>query len=176
MNNAKLLTDIIIAATALATPFLHAKPAVEATGLSGFLAPRRAIARHVSKAKVLLKRKLTYTVTATAYQAVANQTDSEPFITADNSRIKPHYGSKKRWMALSRDLLRTWGGPFDYGDKVRVSGISPKLDGVYTVHDTMNRRHRHCMDVLTHVSEKFDIYQPGVKIQLVEHKQIVVKM
>jgi 3D (Asp-Asp-Asp) domain-containing protein len=176
MNNAKLLTDILIAAAALATPFLHAKPTAEAAGLSGFLAPRRAVARHVSKAKVRIKHKLTYTVTATAYQAVANQTDSEPFITADNSHIKPHYGSKKRWMALSRDLLKPWGGPFNYGDKVRVSGISPKLDGVYTVHDTMNCRHRHCMDVLTHVSEKFDIFQPGVKIQLVERKREIAKL
>ncbi|WP_460609308.1 hypothetical protein [Hymenobacter terrigena] len=108
---------------------------------------------------------LTYTVTATAYQAVPGQTDNEPFITADNSHIKPHYGSKKRWMALSRDLLKPWGGPFNFGDKVRVRGISPKLDGVYTVHDTMNRRHHHCMDVLTHPSEKYDIFQKGVKIQ-----------
>lgn len=176
MNNAKLLADILIATTALAAPFLHAKPAAEAVGLAGFLAPRRAIMRHTSTAKARKKYKLTYTVTATVYQAVANQTDSEPFITADNSQIKPHYGSKKRWMALSRDLLKTWGGPFDYGDKVRVSGISPKLDGVYTVHDTMNRRHHHCMDVLTHVSEKFDIFQPGVKIQLVESKQLLAKL
>ena len=110
----------------------------------------------------------TYTVTATAYQATAGQTDNEPFVTADNSRIKPTYGSKKRWMALSRDLLKPWGGQFAYGDKVQVRGISPALDGIYTVHDTMNRRHRHCMDVLTHVSEKFDVYQKGVRIQKVE--------
>ena len=115
-------------------------------------------------------RSLTYTVTATAYQAVASQTDDEPFITADNSRIKPHYGSKKRWMALSRDLLKPWGGKFDFGDKVRVRGISPELDGVYTIHDTMNRRHRHCMDILTHKSEKFDIFQKDVKIQKVEER------
>ncbi len=120
-----------------------------------------------AKAKALVKRGHTYTVTATAYQAVPGQTDSEPFITADNSRIKPSFGSKKRWMALSNDLLKRWGGHFDYGDKVRVQGISPELDGVYTVHDTMNRRHRHCMDILTHVSEKFDIFQKGVKIQKV---------
>jgi 3D (Asp-Asp-Asp) domain-containing protein len=176
MNNAKLLIDFLVAATALAAPFLHAKPTAKATGLSGFLAPRRAMVRHVSKTKSLVRHRLTYTVTATAYQAVANQTDNEPFITADNSQIKPHYGSKKRWMALSRDLLRPWGGPFSYGDKVRVSGISPKLDGVYTVHDTMNRRHRHCMDVLTHVSEKFDIHELGVKIQLVERKKEVAKL
>ena len=118
----------------------------------------------------LVARSLTYTVTATAYQAVANQTDDEPFVTADNSRIKPHYGSKKRWMALSRDLLKPWGGQFEYGDKVRVRGISSELDGVYTVHDTMNRRHRHCMDILTHRSEKVDIFQKGVKIQKVEER------
>ena len=71
-------------------------------------------------------------------------------------------------MALSRDLLKQWGGAFDFGDKVRVRGLSPELDGIYTVHDTMNRRHRHCMDILTHVSERFDIFQKGVKIQKVE--------
>ena len=139
--------------------------------MSAFLAPRtltRVHTRRTRRAPALVARSATYTVTATAYQAVAGQTDSEPFITADNSLIKPSFGSKKRWMALSRDLLKPWGGRFAYGDKVRVRGISPALDGVYTVHDTMNRRHRHCMDVLTHVSEKFDIFQKGVKIQIVE--------
>ena len=110
---------------------------------------------------------LTYTVTATVYNAVPGQTDDEPFVTADNSRIKRHYGTKQRWMALSQDLLKHWGGKFKYGDKVRVKGMSPKLDGVYTVHDTMNSRHRHCMDILAHPSEKLDIYQKGVKIQKV---------
>ncbi|MGI4739233.1 MAG: hypothetical protein ACRYG7_29050 [Janthinobacterium lividum] len=109
----------------------------------------------------------TYTVTATVYQAVAGQTDDEPFVTADNSRIKPHYTSKMRWIALSNDLLARWGGKFQYGDKVRVKGISPQLDGVYTVHDTMNKRHRHCIDILTHPREKIDIFTPDVKIKLV---------
>ncbi|WP_210521063.1 RlpA-like double-psi beta-barrel domain-containing protein [Hymenobacter terricola] len=165
MNNAKLLADLLIAATALTTPFFHATPTANALGMEGFLAHRRTITRHVSKTKALVARNLTYTVTATCYQAIPGQTDSEPFVTADNSRIKPHYGSKKRWMALSRDLLKPWGGPFKFGEKVHVRGLSPKLDGVYTVHDTMNRRHHHCMDVLTHRNEKFDIFQKGVKIQ-----------
>ena len=112
----------------------------------------------------------TYTVTATIYEPEPGQTDSEPFITADNSFITPKHSSKNRWMALSRDLLKPWGGKFSFGDSVRVAGISPKLDGVYIIHDTMNRRHHHCMDVLTHVSEKFDIFQKGVKIQKVEER------
>ena len=173
MNNARLLIDIVVAAAALAAPLFHAAPAARATtNMARFFAPisaNRLKSRRLSRIRPqLVVRSPTYTVTATAYQAVPGQTDNEPFVTADNSCIKPHYGSKKRWMALSRDLLKPWGGRFKFGDKVRVRGISPELDGVYTIHDTMNRRHRHCMDILTHISEKFDIFQKGVKIQKVE--------
>ena len=174
MNNARLLIDIVVAAAALAAPLFHTAPAARAnTNMTRFFAPtaaNRLKIRRLSRSSQLVVRSPTYTVTATAYQAVPGQTDTEPFVTADNSRIKPHYGSKKRWMALSRDLLKPWGGQFKFGDKVRVRGISPALDGVYTIHDTMNRRHRHCMDVLTHISEKFDIFQKGVKIQKVEER------
>ncbi|MBD2767554.1 hypothetical protein IC235_06580 [Hymenobacter sp. BT664] len=106
-------------------------------------------------------------MTATVYEAVPGQTDQEPFVTADNSRIKPHYGTRKRWVALSRDLLRPWGGHFDFGDTVRVIGISERLDGVYTIHDTMARRHRRYLDVLAHPSENLDIFARGVKIRKV---------
>lgn len=108
----------------------------------------------------------TYTVTATAYEAVAGQTDTDPFVTADNSRIPKGYGSHTHWLALSRDLLRPWGGPFEFGDTVRVRGISPGFDGVYTVHDTMNRRHRRCLDVLVHPHEHVDLFKAGAKLQL----------
>ncbi len=171
MTNARLLLDVLLAAATLATPLFYAAPTATAAGLVAFIAPdaanRRVAMPRGKKAKSPVVRSRVYTVTATAYEAVPGQTDDEPFVTADNSRIKPHYGSKKRWLALSRDLLKPWGGRFQYGDKVRVRGISPKLDGVYTVHDTMNRRHRHCLDVLVHPSEHFDIFCKGVKIQQV---------
>ena len=176
MNNAQLLLDILLAAAVLTTPSFRSAPGNDAAGLIAFIAPvaDRSIARRpatlrvaMDKTKALEKRSLTYTVTASVYNAVPSQTDDEPFVTADNSRIKPHYGSKQHWMALSQDLLHHWGGKFKYGDKVRVRGISPKLDGVYTVHDTMNQRHHHCMDILTHPSEKYDIFQKDVKIQKV---------
>ncbi|WP_400193174.1 hypothetical protein [Hymenobacter sp. B81] len=94
-------------------------------------------------------RKLpTYRVTATVYMAETHQTDAEPLITADNSRIPPNASSKTRWIALSRDLLERWGGPFAYGDSVRVHGISPQLDGNYIIHDTMNRRFKRGIDLL----------------------------
>lgn len=112
-----------------------------------------------------------YTVTATAYQAVEAQTDDEPFVTADNSFIKPGYSSKLRWLAVSQDLLTHRGGRIKFGDRVHVRGVSAQLDGVYTVHDTMNRRHRHCIDILSHPREKLDISAKGVKLQLVAERK-----
>lgn len=117
------------------------------------------------------RNSAVYIVTATAYEAVANQTDSKPFITADNSRIPRGYGSHTRWLALSRDLLQPWGGPFEFGDKVRVRGVSRRFDGVYTVHDTMNRRYRHRLDLLVHPRERISINQPGVKLQRLSRPQ-----
>ncbi|MFD1874720.1 hypothetical protein [Hymenobacter bucti] len=131
----------------------------------GTAAARTSAARRAAAASAV------YTVQATAYEAVVSQTDSKPFVTADNSRIPRGYGSHTRWLALSRDLLRPWGGPFEFGDKVRVRGISPALDGVYTVHDTMNRRYRHRLDVLVHPREHVSISQAGVKIQRVSAPQ-----
>ena len=125
------------------------------------------VAAHTAATRKISKSSAVYTVTATAYEAVAGQTDSKPFITADNSRIPRGYGSHTRWLALSRDLLRPWGGPFDFGDKVRVEGISPALDGVYTVHDTMNRRYRHRLDVLAHPREHLNLSRAGVRLRRV---------
>lgn len=171
MYNARVFLDFLLAAAALTTPlFHHVAPDSRASGMSAFMNSSGTSRRLVMAARKVVAKKatttsgLTYTVTATVYNAVPGQTDDEPFVTADNSRIKRHYGTKQRWMALSQDLLKHWGGMFNYGDKVRVKGISPELDGVYTVHDTMNSRHHHCMDVLAHPSEKLDIFQKGVKI------------
>ena len=138
--------------------------------------PKRAANKHVASAghpsdKAHAERQLasrTYKVTATVYQAVPGQTDGSPFITADNSRIRPRYGSHTRWLALSPDLLKQGGGRFHYGDKVQVSRVSPQLDGVYTVHDTMNRRHRRRIDILTHRREKLSVFAPGARLQLAE--------
>lgn len=171
MDNVKLVANILLAAAALISRPHPAETTTATTNRTTFIASagtsHRLVTRTARKKKLLTASARTFTVTATAYQAVVGQTDNEPFVTADNSRIKRHYSSKTRWMALSNDLLTRWGGKFDYGDKVRVRGISPKLDGVYTVHDTMNKRHRHCMDILTHPSEKVDIFTKDVKIQLV---------
>jgi 3D (Asp-Asp-Asp) domain-containing protein len=169
MHSAQIVVNVMLVVAALSPTHYHADArtasaatvAATSTKNTSHRVVRRAPARQLSR-----PRTLTYTVTATAYQAVPAQTDNDPFVTADNSRIRPHYSSKTRWLAISQDLLAQWGGRIQYGDKVRVRGISRQLDGVYTVHDTMNKRYRHCVDILTHPREKIDVFTKGVKLQL----------
>lgn len=155
-----------MAITGWGTTHLQPAPAIQTATFARFFAPLKAVYRAVAQPLKPRRQPPIYTVTATAYEAVAGQTDAEPFVTADNSRIPKGYSSRTRWLALSRDLLRPWGGPFAFGDTVRVRGVSPGLDGVYIIHDTMARRHRRCLDVLVHPREHVDLFKAGAKLQL----------
>ena len=172
MNKIRLLSCGLMAMAGLGTsPFRPVPAATTTTGFAAFFGPL-LLARVAAAVPLAGMRKPSikapmYTVTATAYEAIAGQTDDEPFVTADNSRIPRGYSSRTRWLALSRDLLRPWGGPFEFGDKVQVTGMSPALDGVYTVHDTMNRRYRHRLDVLAHPREHLSLARPGVTLRRV---------
>ena len=102
----------------------------------------------LSKKKPPKKKKHGINVTASIYFPEVAQTDSTPLITADGSRINYKKPRKHRWVALSRNLLKKWGGKFEYGDSLQVKGISPQLDGIYVVRDTMKRRLRNRVDIL----------------------------
>ena len=86
-------------------------------------------------------------VTVTMYHPIYPQTDKTPSITADGTRISINNASEHRFVALSRNLLKRWGGPFDYGDFILLRGTDGK-DGVYQVRDTMNRRYVNYIDIL----------------------------
>ena len=95
-----------------------------------------------------------YNVTATIYHAVRGQTDKTPHITADGTRIDTRNASKYRFVALSRNLLKRWGGPFDYGDYIIVEGCNGKYDGIWQVKDTMNERFQNRIDFLQSTGTK----------------------
>lgn len=86
-------------------------------------------------------------VTATVYNPVTEQCDSDPLITADNSKIdldKLNSGRLK-WIAISRDLREH----FEYGSKVRIKcKTDPSINGVYEVRDCMNPRYSSRIDIL----------------------------
>ena len=86
-------------------------------------------------------------VTVTMYHPVRSQTDSTPNILADGTRIRVHKASEYRFIAVSRNLLKRYGGFLDYGDFVVLNGTGEK-DGVYQVKDTMNSRWVNRIDIL----------------------------
>ena len=87
-------------------------------------------------------------VTVTMYQPVRRQTDSTPNILADGTRIRTKEASNYKFIAVSRNLLKRWGGFLDYGDFVLLKGTDHK-DGVYQVRDTMNPKWINRVDILT---------------------------
>ena len=91
--------------------------------------------------------EISIVVTVTMYNAVESQCDSDPLVTAGMYKINPKKASDHKWVALSRDLLKRWGGQFDYGDTIRIENAGEK-SGVYTVVDTMNPRFTKKIDIL----------------------------
>jgi|TARA_A100001391_G_scaffold69949_1_gene44696 3D (Asp-Asp-Asp) domain-containing protein len=91
---------------------------------------------------------IAFNVTVTTYNPTRQQCDSTPNITADGTRINPKRATQYRYVALSRDLISRWGGPFDYGDYIVIEGTG-KWDGVYQVRDTMNPKWVKRVDILT---------------------------
>ena len=86
-------------------------------------------------------------VTLTMYHPTKRQTDSTPNITADGTKINIWKASNYRYVAVSRDLLKRWGGPLDYGDWIVIEGAGEN-SGVYQVRDTMNPKWTKRVDVL----------------------------
>ena len=92
--------------------------------------------------------RISYKVTVTTYNPTRAQTDSTPNITADGTKFKTWKATSYRYVALSRDFLSRWGGPFEYGDYIVIEGTG-EWDGVYQVRDTMNPKWTNRVDILT---------------------------
>ena len=90
---------------------------------------------------------LEFDVTVTMYNPARSQTDSTPNETADGTIINPKRASEYRYVALSRDLIARWGGPFEYGDYVIIRGTLG-YDGIYQVRDTMASKFINRVDIL----------------------------
>ena len=86
--------------------------------------------------KLILAGLLLGNMTITSYRSVPEQTDSTPFITASGERVHKH------GVALSRNYLKRWGGPVEYGDLVYIEGFGFKI-----VNDTMHPRHQNNIDI-----------------------------
>lgn len=105
----------------------------------------------------LVEPEPIYEIKATYYNPVPEQCDGDPLITADMSHIDLEKLENReiRWVAVSRDMLSRWGGPFNYGDTVYIyHNNQPELTGMWIIHDTMNARHRKRIDFLLSLADK----------------------
>jgi 3D (Asp-Asp-Asp) domain-containing protein len=84
----------------------------------------------------------TEEVTCTVYNAVPEQTNSDPGHTASMFKLNLNNPYSHRIIAVSRDLLKK----FPMHSKVRIEGT--KYDGIYTVEDKMNKRYSKRIDIL----------------------------
>lgn len=116
--------------------------------------------------KVIDTSRGEHVVTVTRYNPVESQCDSDPLVTADNSKIdleKLNSGDLK-WVAVSRDLR----DKFEYGDVIRIMSTDMSINGEYEVHDTMHPRFKDCVDILTAEGQSLGLGKwYNVSIQLV---------
>ena len=104
-------------------------------------------------------------VTLTYYQPVKAQCNSEPLVTSDGSKINLHHlrHNKIKWCAISRDLL--WLFPKNKPKRIYIEGFR-----VFEVHDVMNKRYNHCVDILIHPKDGKRIKLDKVKIKILKTK------
>jgi 3D (Asp-Asp-Asp) domain-containing protein len=114
------------------TPITHAEN-VPAWSLEPISEPDNAASKELRSEQLF-----AINVIVTGYSSTRGQTDSTPFVTASNTRVR------KGIVALSRDLLRRYtpGAPFAFGDRVLIPGV-----GEFVVEDTMNKRFSQRVDI-----------------------------
>lgn len=82
-------------------------------------------------------------VSLSTYRADTAETDSTPLETASGFKLDSLNPKKHRVIAISRDLKEL----FSFGDKVKLSNAG-KFDGIWIIHDVMNKRYRNKIDIL----------------------------
>ena len=112
-------------------------------------------------------------VTVTMYNPSPEQTDSTPNQTADGTIINPERASEYRYIALSRDLLRRWGGPFNYGDYVMLKGTDG-YDGVYQVKDTMSPKFINRVDILRTEGSRWFKFDNAILYKYFKYDQVTL--
>ena len=91
---------------------------------------------------IMMTSTVTENVTVTVYNAVPEQTNSDPGHTASMFKLDLNDPYKHKIIAVSRDLLIK----FPMHSKVSITGTA--YDGIYTIEDKMNKRFTKCVDIL----------------------------
>ena len=88
-------------------------------------------------------------VSLSTYKADTTETDSSPLVTASGLKLDSSNPKKHRVIAISRDLKAL----FAFGDKVILTNAG-KFNGVWFVHDVMNKRYKNKIDILINPNDR----------------------
>ena len=88
-------------------------------------------------------------VSLSTYKADTTETDSSPLVTASGFKLDSLNPKKHRVIAISRDLKAL----FAFGDKVILTNAG-KFNGVWFIHDVMNKRYKNKIDILINPSDR----------------------
>jgi len=88
-------------------------------------------------------------VSLSTYKADTAETDSTPLVTSSGLKLDSLNPKKHRVIAISRDLKAL----FDFGDKVILTNAG-KFNGVWFIHDIMNKRYKNKIDILINPSDR----------------------
>lgn len=96
-------------------------------------------------------------VEATIYHATKAQCNNQPNITASLFQLDMTNPQGHKIIAMERTMMKQYN--LNYGDIVKISGT--KLDGIYQIQDTMNKRFKgkHKIDILVNKDIKFGKWQ-----------------
>lgn len=110
------------------------------------------------------------TVVATMYHPVPSQTDDTPNITADGTVFDISKASEYKYIAISRDLHKRYGGDFGFNDIVYVK--SEEVSGFFIIKDLMNERFTKRIDFL-HTPNTPQFKLEEVELYATNIKQII---
>jgi len=105
----------------------------------------------LDKNSAIAHKDVPNVVTLTTYNASVDQCDSTPLVTASGFKIDSLHPGRHRIIAISRDLKKL----FKFGQKVKLSNAG-RFNGVYYVHDVMNKRFTKKIDVLINYNSRID--------------------
>ena len=88
-------------------------------------------------------------VSLSTYKADTTETDSTPLVTASGFKLDSLNPKKHRVIAISRDLKEL----FAFGDQVKLTNAG-KFNGIWFIHDVMNKRYRNKIDILINPSDR----------------------
>lgn len=118
---------------------------------------------------ILIAAVLLGNLQVTSYQSLKSQTDDSPFHTSIGDHVCKH------GVAVSRNLLRRWGGPLNYGDQVYIEDY-----GIKFVNDVMAENYcskyvaKVCVQ-RTEIKNAVDIWVPDHESEKaigVQHKKV----